>query len=188
MWWVIVIVEFKVPGKGDLLFKVTQLLSWPNCRRSWYIWIVYWIRKSYYWSDYLRLSCQNRSIKSVDVSWLVCECRECHDNTVHDVMTTTSDISVIVHDVTEKNQGWWCHNLVLDVDTITYYICSLWYHDNDNAGQTWCTPQSISERTAVIYRCIKSPSLSSRFASEVAPYYHIMILVQLYWEWTECKR
>ncbi len=35
MQWVIVIIEFKVPGKGDLLFEVaqlTELLSWPNCR------------------------------------------------------------------------------------------------------------------------------------------------------------
>ncbi len=36
MRWVIVIVEFKVPVKGDLLFEVAQLLSWPNCRCSWY--------------------------------------------------------------------------------------------------------------------------------------------------------
>ncbi len=40
MRWVIVIVEFKVPGKGDLLFEVVQLLSCPNCRRSWYYHLV----------------------------------------------------------------------------------------------------------------------------------------------------
>ncbi len=62
----------------------------------------YWLRKSYYWSDYLQLSCQNRSVKSVIgrsfLVCLLCTC-ECHDVTAHDVMTTTSKMNVTARDV-----------------------------------------------------------------------------------------
>ncbi len=67
-----------------------------------HIYMFYWLRKSYYWCDYLQLSCRNRSVKSViGRRFLICLlcAYECHDVTAHDVLTTTSKMSVTAIDV-----------------------------------------------------------------------------------------
>ncbi len=67
-----------------------------------HIYMFYWLRKAYYWSDYLQLSCRNRSVKSVIggcfLVWLLCV-YDCHDITAHDIMTTMSKKSVTASDI-----------------------------------------------------------------------------------------
>ncbi len=64
-----------------------------------YIKYFYWLRKSYYWSDYLQLSWRNWSAKSAIGRCVLVYVYEYHDITAHDDMATKSKIRDTAHDV-----------------------------------------------------------------------------------------
>ncbi len=81
---------FIIPLWYFTVLSASLVQKWVKFKKK-YINIFYWLRKSYYWSDYVHLSYLNQSVKSaIGRQFLVClQCvYECHDVTACDVMTT----------------------------------------------------------------------------------------------------